>query len=45
MLIRGDSVAHEVHWHGSSDVRRLWNRPIRLKIYLNDCWLYRFRLG
>lgn len=42
-LIRGDSVAHEVRWHGNPDVRLLWNRPIRLKIYLNDCWLYSFR--
>ena len=44
-LIRGDSIAHEVRWKGSPDVRSLWNRPIRLKIYINDCWLYSFRLG
>lgn len=44
-LIRGDSVAHEVRWQGNSDVRSLWNRPIRLKIYIADCWLYSFRFG
>lgn len=44
-IIRGDSIAHEVRWKGSKDVRSLWNRPIRLKIYINDCWLYGFRFG
>ena len=44
-LIRGDSVAHQASWGGSADVSRLWNRPVRLKIYLHDCWLYSFRFG
>ena len=44
-LIRGDSVAHEVRWHGIADVRVLWNRPIRLQIYITDAWLYGFRFG
>jgi hypothetical protein len=43
--IRGDSVAHEVRWKDNPDVRSLWNRPIRLKVYLTDCWLYSFRFG
>ena len=43
--IRGDSVAHPVQWKGNPDVRSLWNRPIRLKIYLRECWLYSFRFG
>ncbi len=44
-LIRGDSVAHEVRWRGNPDVRSLANRPIRLKIYVTDSWLYSFRFG
>ena len=44
-LIRGDSIAHEVGWRGDPDERSLWCRPIRLKIYLTDCWLYSFRFG
>ena len=44
-LIRGDSIAHEVTWRGGLDLRSLWNRPIRLKIYISDCWLYSFRFG
>ena len=44
-LIRGDSIAHEVNWRGGLDLRSLWNRPIRLKIYISDCWLYSFRFG
>jgi hypothetical protein len=44
-LIRGNAVAHEVRWRGNPDVRSLWNRPIRLKIHVTDCWLYSFRFG
>jgi hypothetical protein len=44
-LIRGNSVSHEVRWKGNPDVRSLWNRPIRLKIHVTDCWLYSFRFG
>lgn len=41
--LRGDAVALPVRWQGDMDLRLLWNRPVRLKIYLTDCWLYSFR--
>ena len=32
-------------WRGDADVRSLWNRPFRLKIYITGCWLYSFRFA
>jgi hypothetical protein len=44
-LVRGDSVVQQVSWNGNADVRSLWNRPIRLRIQITDCWLYSFFFG
>ncbi len=27
---------------GDPEVGSLWNRPIRVKIYMTDCWLYSY---
>ena len=38
--ISGDDTWHTVHWKG--DLRRLWNKPVRLIFHLNQTSLYSF---
>jgi hypothetical protein len=41
-VLHGDSVWHTITWQGNSDVRALWNQPVRLAIHLDDADLYGF---
>jgi hypothetical protein len=43
--IHGKEVWNEVKWNGNSDVSCLWNKPVRLKIYLQNSTLYSFKFS
>jgi len=38
-----DQIWHPVSWRGSTDVRPLWNRPVRLAIHLQQASLFGFQ--
>ena len=36
-------IWHTVRWNGSSDVRALWNKPVRVVFHLHQASLYAFQ--
>ena len=38
-----NQIWHTVHWRGSTDVRALWNKPVRLVLHLHQASLYAFQ--
>ncbi len=42
-IIRENSLAHRVSWHGSTDIKSLSGQAVRLRIYLHRSKLYSFR--
>jgi len=36
-------IWHTVRWHGNSDVRSLWNKPVRLCLHLHQASAYGFQ--
>ena len=40
-----NQIWHTVNWRGSSDVRSLWNKPVRLVFHLHQASLYAFQFN
>ena len=38
-----DKIWHTVRWQGRSDLRALWNKPVRIRFHLNESSLYAFQ--
>ena len=38
-----DQIWHTVSWQGQSDVRALWNKPVRIRFQLHEASLYAFQ--
>jgi len=38
-----DQIWHTVSWQGSSDLRALWNRPVRIRFTLREASIYAFQ--
>ena len=38
-----EQVWHTVSWHGKTDVRALWNKPVRIRFALTEASLYAFQ--
>jgi hypothetical protein len=35
-----DRVWHTIRWQGSSDLRALWNKPVRIRFHLHEASLF-----
>jgi len=40
-----DQIWHTVTWQGARDVSALWNKPVRMRITLNEASLYAFQFS
>lgn len=38
-----DQIWHTVRWQGNSDVRVLWNKPVRIRFGLREARIYAFQ--
>ncbi len=38
-----DRVWHTISWQGSSELRALWNKPVRIRFHLHEVSLYSFQ--
>ena len=43
VVFSGNSVKHEVHWHGGTSLAALHNTPVRLRFHLQNVQLYSFQ--
>jgi hypothetical protein len=38
-----DQIWHTVAWQGKTDLRALWNQPVRIRFTLHEASLYAFQ--
>ena len=44
-LIIGNEIKRVVTWNGSSDLKKISNQPVRMRIYLKDADLFSFKFN